>query len=73
MGNANTSMFCIVYQTKLKRQVIGSNVFYYCRNCGCVSSEAYLSWDINVLHVQKSISVSGESLPSNLLKTPESL
>lgn len=73
MGNANTSMFCSVCQTKLKRQVIGSNVFYYCRNCGCVSSEAYLSGDVNVLHVQKAISVSGESLPLNLLKTPESL
>jgi len=73
MGNANVSGFCSICQTKLKRQVLGSNVFYYCRNCGCVSSEAYLSGGVNVLHSQKPTSVSRESPPLSLIKMPESL
>ncbi|WP_170943416.1 hypothetical protein [Methanosarcina spelaei] len=43
MKNASVSMFCSVCQTTLKRQVLGSNVFYYCRDCGSVSSEVYFS------------------------------
>ncbi|HEY3362576.1 MAG TPA: hypothetical protein VGK06_12380 [Methanosarcina sp.] len=62
MENANVSMFCSVCQTKLKRQVLGSNVFYYCKNCGCVSSEAYLSGEINVLNSQKPTVVKREPL-----------
>jgi hypothetical protein len=73
MGNASVPMFCSECQTKLKRQVLGSNIFYYCRNCGCVSSEAYLSEEVKVLHVQKPISAKGASSPLNLLETPESL
>ena len=73
MGDASVSMFCSACQTKLKRQVLGSNIFYYCRNCGCVSSEAYLSGEVSMLHVQKSMSANGTSSPLNLLKTSESL
>ncbi|WP_082089291.1 zinc finger domain-containing protein [Methanosarcina horonobensis] len=29
---------CVRCGTPLKRQVIGSNSFYYCRKCGCTSS-----------------------------------
>ncbi|MDD2340488.1 MAG: hypothetical protein PHG79_09630 [Methanosarcina sp.] len=57
MGNASASIFCNICQTKLKRQVLGSNTFYYCQNCGCVSSEAYLSGGANVLYAQKPTSL----------------
>jgi len=33
-----SSIKCIRCGTPLKMQVIGSNVFYYCRKCGCTSS-----------------------------------
>jgi transcription initiation factor TFIIIB Brf1 subunit/transcription initiation factor TFIIB len=56
MGNTSVSMLCSLCQTSLKRQVLGSNVFYYCRKCGCVSSEAYFSEEINLFSVKKSIS-----------------
>ncbi|WP_410510033.1 hypothetical protein RSJ42_07910 [Methanosarcina hadiensis] len=29
---------CVRCGTSLKRQIIGSNNFYYCRKCGCTSS-----------------------------------
>ncbi|MHC1754638.1 MAG: zinc finger domain-containing protein [Methanosarcina sp.] len=29
---------CVRCGTTLKKQVIGSNNFYYCRKCGCTSS-----------------------------------
>ncbi|WP_292390914.1 hypothetical protein [Methanosarcina sp. UBA5] len=73
MRNASVSMFCSVCQTTLKRQVLGSNVFYYCRNCGSVSSEAYLSGGANVSHNQKPTSVGMTYSPSNLMKTSEPL
>jgi len=66
MGDASISMLCSVCQTSLKRQVLGSNVFYYCRNCGCVSSEAYFSKEVNGLYVQKSISAHRVSSATNL-------
>jgi len=49
-------MFCTACKTILKRQILGSNVFYYCRNCGCVSSEAYLSKEVNTFDIQESAS-----------------
>ncbi|RXA19654.1 hypothetical protein EQO05_08650 [Methanosarcina sp. MSH10X1] len=73
MGNASISMFCGVCQTELKRQVLGSNTFYYCRSCGCVSSEAYLSRGLDVLQSQKPTSVNRAALPLNTIKAPESL
>ena len=51
-------MLCIICQASLKRQVIGSNVFYYCRKCGCVSSEMYLTKEVKTPHIQESISAS---------------
>ncbi|MPM91617.1 hypothetical protein SDC9_138748 [bioreactor metagenome] len=57
MDNSVIHKNCSVCETRLKRQVIGSNVFYYCRNCGRVSSEACLSGGIDLLQVQKSLSV----------------
>ncbi|MFZ2497896.1 MAG: hypothetical protein ACP5N0_07845 [Methanosarcina sp.] len=34
---------CTRCGTPLKKQVIGSNEFYYCRKCGCTSSAASVS------------------------------
>lgn len=71
MKNESISMFCSVCQTMLKRQVLGSNVFYYCRKCGSMISEAYLSGGVNVFHTQKPTYVGMTSSPSNFMKTPE--
>jgi len=57
MENASFSMFCNECKTILKRQVIGSNIFYYCRNCGSMVSEICVSDKTNILHVQKGLSV----------------
>lgn len=57
--------FCSECESKLKRQVIGSNVFYYCRNCGRVSSEACFG-GVNMLQVQK-------PLPSHRVSSAASL
>jgi len=34
---------CVRCGTPLKKQIIGSNNFYYCRKCGCTSSVASVS------------------------------
>ncbi|HIH74016.1 MAG TPA: hypothetical protein HA306_01595 [Methanosarcina sp.] len=34
----NLSSKCIRCGTPLKKQIMGSNSFYYCRKCGCTSS-----------------------------------
>lgn len=57
MENFGIHKFCSECETRLKRQVIGSNVFYYCRSCGRVSSEACFSGGIDLLQVQKSLPV----------------
>jgi hypothetical protein len=56
MENSSIQKFCSACEARLKRQVMGSNVFYYCRSCGRVSSEACLSGGVDVLHVQKPLS-----------------
>lgn len=56
MENSGTYIFCSVCQTRLNRQVLGSNIFYYCRNCGCLSSEANFSKKTNEFHAQESLS-----------------
>jgi DNA-directed RNA polymerase subunit M/transcription elongation factor TFIIS len=66
MENVSFSIFCSVCQNMLKRQVLGPNIFYYCRNCGCVSSEACLSGKVNVLNIQEPLSVQGVSSGTNL-------
>ncbi|AKB38215.1 hypothetical protein MSSAC_3625 [Methanosarcina siciliae C2J] len=43
MVNFDVPTLCIECKTWLKRQVIGSNVFYYCKSCGCMSSDICLS------------------------------
>jgi len=43
MENFDVPTFCIECKSRLKRQVIGSNVFYYCRSCGRMISEVCLS------------------------------
>ncbi|MCQ1534475.1 hypothetical protein FTO70_01940 [Methanosarcina sp. KYL-1] len=53
MEDTNISMFCSLCATRLKRQVMGSNVFYYCRKCGRISSDFCLSEENRVLSVQK--------------------
>lgn len=47
---------CTVCRTRMKRQVLGSNIFYYCRNCGRLNSEANISKEIDELYVQKPLS-----------------
>lgn len=73
MKNEDISMFCSVCQTMLKRQVLGPNVIYYCRNCGSMISEAYLSGGVNIFHTQKPTSIDPTSSPSNPMKTPETV
>lgn len=53
MVNFDAPTFCIECKAWLKRQVIGSNVFYYCRSCGRVSSEVCLSGGSGMHHSQK--------------------
>jgi hypothetical protein len=56
MENSGSYIFCTVCQTRLKRQVLGSNIFYYCRNCGYLSSEANFSEKIIEFHAQEPLS-----------------
>jgi DNA-directed RNA polymerase subunit M/transcription elongation factor TFIIS len=56
-SNSSSYVSCTVCQTRTKRQVIGSNNFYYCRNCGYLSSEANISKETNELYAQKPSSV----------------
>jgi hypothetical protein len=37
------STACIRCGTPLKKQIIGSNEFYYCKKCGSISSAASVS------------------------------
>ncbi|MGB9928379.1 MAG: hypothetical protein ACPK85_08245 [Methanosarcina sp.] len=53
MDNTGNFMLCNLCQTRLKRQILGSNIFYYCRTCGTMSSEACLSGEVSVLRVNK--------------------
>jgi hypothetical protein len=57
MEEASLSACCSVCKTVLKRQVLGSNIFYYCQNCGSVISEICVLDEMNILHIQKSLSV----------------
>jgi len=49
-----------------EKPVLVSNIFYHCRNCGCVSSEACLSEGINLLHAQEPVSVQKASSVTDL-------
>lgn len=69
MENFSIQKLCSVCETRLKRQVIGSNVFYYCRNCGRASSEVCFLGGVDVLQVQKPLCA--HSVSSNTdLKLP---
>lgn len=70
MENVGIHKFCSACETRLKRQVIGSNVFYYCRNCGRVSSEACFSAGVDALKVQEPLS-SHRVSSNTCLKLPE--
>lgn len=70
MENISIPVFCSECGTRLKRQVMGSNVFYYCRSCGRLSSEACFSGESEVLQVQKPLSTHRMS-STNGLKLPE--
>ncbi|MHC1756895.1 MAG: hypothetical protein AB9861_15965 [Methanosarcina sp.] len=67
MESFSIHKFCSACETRLKRQVMGSNIFYYCRNCGRVSSEACLSGGVDVLHVQKPLSAHRVSSATDLI------
>lgn len=43
MEDSSSYPICTVCQKLLKRQILGSNILYYCRNCGYLISEAHLS------------------------------
>jgi hypothetical protein len=64
---------CSVCETRLKRQVLGSNVFYYCPNCGRVSSEAYVSGGVDAFRTQKPLSVHERISSTTDLKLSEGL
>lgn len=66
MENFGIHKFCSACETGLKRQVIGSNVFYYCRNCGRVSSEVFFSGGVDVLQVQRPLSAHRASSNTDL-------
>ena len=42
MDEFNASVYCSACETRLKRQVVGSNILYYCRKCGRMISAACL-------------------------------
>lgn len=48
--------FCSECKAQLKRQVINSNIFYYCRDCGRMSSEVCFSGGSGITHAQKPLS-----------------
>jgi len=52
MKKASNSMLCSTCKSELKRQILGTNVFYYCRKCGCLSSELFIVEGTNVFHSQ---------------------
>lgn len=56
MESPVSNIFCNMCNTRLKRQVLGSNIFYYCRNCGCLSSEAHLTKYTGEFHAQAPVS-----------------
>lgn len=56
MEKPSSYIFCTKCQTRLKRQVLGSNIFYYCRNCGYLSSEVNFSEKNIELHAQEPLS-----------------
>ncbi|KKH46241.1 hypothetical protein EO95_01505 [Methanosarcina sp. 1.H.T.1A.1] len=53
MENFSVPMVCSECKVQLKRQVIDSNVFYYCRSCGRMSSEVCFSGESGMTHAQK--------------------
>ncbi|HII01416.1 TPA: hypothetical protein HA351_07145 [Methanosarcinaceae archaeon] len=56
MDESNASVYCSTCDTRLKRQVVGSNVLYYCRKCGRMSSAACLFETSCVLKEQATVS-----------------
>ena len=60
MENSGSYIFCTLCQTRLKRQVLGSNIFYYCRNCGCLISEAHLADEIKAFRAREQLSVDAQ-------------
>lgn len=55
------SLECTRCGTLLKKQVIGSNKFYYCKKCGCISSASSVS--VPVQSVDQQINTKSESVP----------
>ncbi|MDQ1251725.1 MAG: hypothetical protein QG646_836 [Euryarchaeota archaeon] len=52
MKKASYSMYCGACKTELKRLILGSNILYYCRKCGCLSSELSLAEETKVFNSQ---------------------
>lgn len=66
MENFNVPMFCSECKAQLKRQIINSNVFYYCRSCGRMSSEACFSGGSGMIRAQEPLSVQRASSVTEL-------
>ncbi|HOW14392.1 hypothetical protein [Methanosarcina sp.] len=52
---------CIRCGTPIKKQVLGSNEFYYCRKCGCTSSIASVS--VPSPYTDQHVNVENKSAP----------
>jgi hypothetical protein len=53
MEDSNIDFLCSECETRLKRQIMDSNIFYYCRKCGRMSSETYLLGEVSILRSQR--------------------
>jgi len=66
MENFSVPMFCSECKAQMKRQVINSNVFYYCRSCGRMSSEVCFSGGSGMTHTYKPLSAQRASSVTDL-------
>jgi hypothetical protein len=66
MKKAGYSMLCDVCKTELKRLVLGTNVIYYCRKCGCLSSELSVSEEAKLFNSQTPMSFQKNSSVTGL-------
>lgn len=55
------SLECTLCGTLLKKQVIGSNEFFYCRQCGCISSAT--SVRVPTQFANHQVNIKNESTP----------
>ncbi|WP_048124693.1 hypothetical protein [Methanosarcina lacustris] len=66
MENFSVPLFCSECKSQLKRQVLNSNVLYYCRNCGRMSSEVCFSGGSGMIHIPEPLSAQRKSSITDL-------